>query len=398
MPDEIPPSSTPTTSPHEEIPPPILTPVTFQFHPSTIQSYPAFPLNTTSPNYYSTQIASNYPSGIVQQGSFGSSFNSMSSLTQSASQPVEFTKTRSKNSKPANARGGKSQSSTSYKVRATTSKPLQSPSSVKKPRKGKNVQKLDEDAPCRKPPVRWEDQKNEKGESAISILLNWITTYENWSLYKSNNNYRSKTLEIITAYLVENGIHDRSGKIVASKIGLLETQFNEAKRWIDQSGQGAMDCLEAEKEKNGWEDEDPAYVARKKLLVDSYIEARCKYYWQLEPVMGQRDKATRLASVNSAQRDNPNDSLACLGLTENESHLQGNVDLDQTQCTLPTLRNDDEHSEASNEEYHCLNTDLDNNRHIRDISNEDMSNLIDGGLSEGLEFFFPYDFLPWFDF
>ncbi|KAH9818495.1 hypothetical protein DFH28DRAFT_1023668 [Melampsora americana] len=172
----------------------------------------------------------------------------MSSLPQPASQPVEFTKTRLKNSKPADARGGKSQSSTSYKVQATTSKPLQSPSSVKKPRKGKNVQKLDEDAPCQKPPVRWEDQKNEKGESAISILLNWITIYENWSLYKLNNNYRSKTLEIITSYLFKNGIHDRSGKIVASKIGLLETHSNEAKRWIDQSGQGAMNSLEAEKE------------------------------------------------------------------------------------------------------------------------------------------------------
>ncbi|KAH9818496.1 hypothetical protein DFH28DRAFT_888596 [Melampsora americana] len=93
--------------------------------------------------------------------------------------------------------------------------------------------------------------------------------------------------------------------------------------------------------------------------------------------MGQQDKATRLASVNSAQRDNPNDSLACLGLTENESHLQGNVGLDQSQCTLPTLRNDNKHLEASNEEYHCLNTKSDNNRHIHDISNEDMSNLID---------------------
>lgn len=59
------------------------------------------------------------------------------------------------------------------------------------------------------------------------------------------------------------------------QIGTLEQQFNEAKRWIDQSGQGAMDRLEAEKQQNGWEDEDPAYVARKKVLVD------CKYHSNL---------------------------------------------------------------------------------------------------------------------
>ncbi|KAH9818277.1 hypothetical protein DFH28DRAFT_888110 [Melampsora americana] len=148
-----------------------------------------------------------------------------------------------------------------------------------------------------------------------------------------------------------------------------------------------MDSLEAEKEKNGWEDEDPAYVARKKVLVDSYIEARCKYYWQLEPVMGQRDKATRLASVNSAHRDNPNDSLDCLGLTENETPLQVDVDIDQSQGSLTALRNDDEHSEASNHEYHLLNTEREKNNDVDDVSNEDIRRLIDVDLSEGI--FFP---------
>ncbi|KAH9812488.1 hypothetical protein DFH28DRAFT_1129791 [Melampsora americana] len=143
-----------------------------------------------------------------------------------------------------------------------------------------------------------------------------------------------------------------------------------------------MNSFEAENEKNGWQDEDPAYVARKKVLVDSYIEARCEYYWQLEPVMGQQDKATRLASVNSADRDNPNNSLECWGLTENETHLQVNVDLDQSQCSLPTLQNDDEHLEAL-KEYHRLRTKPENNHDIHDLSNEEMRRLIDVNLSEG---------------
>ncbi|KAH9814786.1 hypothetical protein DFH28DRAFT_893698 [Melampsora americana] len=147
-----------------------------------------------------------------------------------------------------------------------------------------------------------------------------------------------------------------------------------------------MNSLEAEKEKNGWEDEDPAYVARKKVSVDSYIEARCKYYWQLEPVMGQRDKATRLASVNSAHRDNPNDSLDCLGLTENETPLQVNVDIDRSQGSLTALQNDDEHSEALNQEYHHLHTETEKNHNVHDVSNEDIRRLIDVDISEGIFF------------
>ncbi|KAH9809798.1 hypothetical protein DFH28DRAFT_1186310, partial [Melampsora americana] len=107
-----------------------------------------------------------------------------------------------------------------------------------------------------------------------------------------------------------------------------------------------MNHLEAEKQENGWEDEDPAYVARKKVLVDSYIEARCRYYWQLEPVMGQRDKATRLSSVNSAHPDNPDNSLECLGLTENETPLQVDVDSDPSQLSLSGVQHHNEHSET----------------------------------------------------
>ncbi|EGG12314.1 uncharacterized protein MELLADRAFT_89161 [Melampsora larici-populina 98AG31] len=109
-----------------------------------------------------------------------------------------------------------------------------------------------------------------------------------------------------------------------------------------------MDHLEAKKQTKGWEDEDPAYVARKRVLVDAYIEARCKYYWQLEPVMGQQDKATRLASVNSARRANPDDSLACLGLPADDQPVQEMLDVEDTHGL--ELRNDDDHSQASNEE------------------------------------------------
>lgn len=141
----------------------------------------------------------------------------MTSLPQPASQPVESITTRSKNSKKPDARGGKSQSSTSRKNRAKTSKPPQSPSNGKLQKKGNKSQKGGEDEPVRKPPVKWEDQKNEKGKSAISILLNWLTTYENWTRYKLHDYYKSTTLELITSYLVENGIHDRIEKIVATK-------------------------------------------------------------------------------------------------------------------------------------------------------------------------------------
>ncbi|KAH9808398.1 hypothetical protein DFH28DRAFT_909840 [Melampsora americana] len=54
-----------------------------------------------------------------------------------------------------------------------------------------------------------------------------------------------------------------------------------------------MNDIEAEKQKEGWSDDNPEYVKRKNSLIEDYvINHRCKYYYQIEHILGTRDKAT----------------------------------------------------------------------------------------------------------
>ncbi|KAH9815488.1 hypothetical protein DFH28DRAFT_892657, partial [Melampsora americana] len=71
-----------------------------------------------------------------------------------------------------------------------------------------------------KAPVRWEDNKNEKGESALSLPLNWITTYSNWARYKNRNIVKKNTIEHVIQYLAENGIAPWKVNAVLDKVSL----------------------------------------------------------------------------------------------------------------------------------------------------------------------------------
>ncbi|KAH9808601.1 hypothetical protein DFH28DRAFT_908151, partial [Melampsora americana] len=71
------------------------------------------------------------------------------------------------------------------------------------------------------------------------------------------------------------------------------------------------------KDHNGWADDDPQYLARKKTLIEDYVvKHKCKYYYELEDTMGTRDKSTRLSSANSANALDPDKYLDCLGLSK----------------------------------------------------------------------------------
>ncbi|KAH9817442.1 hypothetical protein DFH28DRAFT_1124079 [Melampsora americana] len=302
--EESPTSSEPSTPQQSSTQ--FLTPVTFQHpfpvHTSAIQ---ALQLNSASPSFYPTPIHSPYPPSVLQSGAFGSS---MSSLPCSAN--MIDTKKARKNSK----KEGKTRSSSSRKASSSTSLKART-TSRKNPKLTSST--TAEDTPAtgssetRKAHVRWEDDKNEKGESAMSLLLNWITTYGNWARYKNRNIVKKNTIEHVIQYLAENGIAPRKVNAV------LDKSFVSAVDWLNGTGQGVMDDLEVEKDANGWADDDPQYLAKKKSLIEDYVvKHKCKYYYELEDTMGTRDKSTRLSSANSANALDPNESLDCLGLSK----------------------------------------------------------------------------------
>ncbi|KAH9808442.1 hypothetical protein DFH28DRAFT_1069695 [Melampsora americana] len=109
-----------------------------------------------------------------------------------------------------------------------------------------------------------------------------------------------------------------------------------------------MNDIEAEKEKEGWSDDDPEYLKRKKSLIEDYvINHCCKYYYQIEHILGTRDKATRLDGATSAAPNPAGASLDCLRVSSKRlrpSPVAGRFE--------PNIRDDKHHSQASNEEFH----------------------------------------------
>ncbi|KAH9807194.1 hypothetical protein DFH28DRAFT_1140014 [Melampsora americana] len=284
--DDTPTSSQPSSPPQDNQ---VLTPLTFQIHPSALQAYSSnFNLNSGSPNFYTQPIAAT----VISPSPFGSSFNSMASLSQP--QVIEQSDSPIKKNLQQTT---KAQCLSTRK--ATSSKIPKSDSTNKS--KGKKTKNSNDGGSTRKAPVYWEDEKNEKGESAISVLLNWITTYGIWTRYKDKNLVKSRTVEEIIDYLAKHGFYGRDVKNVEGKISDLESKFNRAVEWLNGTGQGVKDGIEAEKEKNGWADNNPEYLNRKKSLIEDYVvNHKCKYYYAIEHILGSRDKGTRLDSASSA--------------------------------------------------------------------------------------------------
>ncbi|KAH9811295.1 hypothetical protein DFH28DRAFT_982815 [Melampsora americana] len=244
--DKNTPTSSQPSSPQDQENP-FITPLTFQVHPLALP----FNLNSGSPNFFSHPFLAT----VIKPTSFGSSFNSMASISQTENPVSPIKRNLRDATKPQN---GKAQSSSSRK--ATTSKIPKVP---------------------KKAPVYWEDEKNSKGESAMSVLMNWITTYGNWSCYKSL--VKSRTVGEIVDYLAQHGFHGQTVKNISE----LEKKFISAAQWLDGTGKGVMNDIKAEKKKEDWSNDNPEYLERKKSLIE--------------------DKATRLDGASSAA-PNPADT------------------------------------------------------------------------------------------
>jgi hypothetical protein len=127
-----------------------------------------------------------------------------------------------KSKTPAKSKKGKTRSSSTQK--ASTSKiPKARTPSARKQAKRTTTTGTDESSDGASNPTatrrpRWEDDKNQKGESAMSLLLKWITTYGNWQRYKDGNIVKRTTIQLVIDYLAENGIAPRKIGAVADKV------------------------------------------------------------------------------------------------------------------------------------------------------------------------------------
>lgn len=116
-------------------------------------------------------------------------------------------------------------------------------------------------------------------DGSMKVLLDWLTTEENYTMYSGGTGNDGKTKAAfqkeIAAYINERvDGSSRTPKDVANKIQKLETQFRKASDWTNATGAGV---------------ESPGDV-------EKYVKKLCLYYYELEDVMGARPNAKPLAT------------------------------------------------------------------------------------------------------
>ena len=130
--------------------------------------------------------------------------------------------------------------------------------------------------------TNWYQDGFDGGPSSYDILLQWLTDQENANLYfgakdtSKSSSFQTEDGETkrglcnkIARLIEEQTKSKRSTSAVRAKIADIFQLYKETSDWISQTGQGV-------KENEGEE----------RFL--EVVQKRCKFYWQLEPVMQDR--------------------------------------------------------------------------------------------------------------
>ena len=95
-------------------------------------------------------------------------------------------------------------------------------------------------AKSRKAPKKWEEDGVEGGPSSMDILLEWITSGTNYARWKGDANGVSKQTLCadIVSRMKEAGIFHRNAADVRAKLIALQTSYNKARDWSENTGEG----------------------------------------------------------------------------------------------------------------------------------------------------------------
>ena len=108
-----------------------------------------------------------------------------------------------------------------------------------------------------------------------AIMLDWLLTEGNYARFRGNNDGTRKQAigKELSLLFKDKGIKvERSPQAVVKKIQSMESQFSVAHDWVNNTGQGV-------KESDG----DAKF--------EECVRKRCKWYFELEPIMADRAKA-----------------------------------------------------------------------------------------------------------
>ena len=156
--------------------------------------------------------------------------------------------------------------------------------------------------------VSWE------ADGSMKALLEWITTEENYTKYSggdgNNGTAKTKFHKEIAEFINErnDGKTVRIAKDVSNKIHKLESQFRTMVDWKNQTGAGL---------------DDPGQVT-------SYIKSKCKYFYELEAVMGDRPNAEPLSTNEpNSDADDEDDEDEATGGFEGD-HNNSDSDMEES--------------------------------------------------------------------
>jgi hypothetical protein len=144
------------------------------------------------------------------------------------------------------------------------------------------------------PTTRW-DSDGPNGPNAVpnseSVVLDWWTTGDIWSIYKGGKTVSGKTSvqkkeqtwTILSKKINSAGITvARNAKSVGAKLERLEANYKKAFDFVSNTGQGLME-----------EGKD----------ITEYAKKLCPFYYMLDPVMAGRASTKPLAMFDSADAD-----------------------------------------------------------------------------------------------
>jgi len=130
--------------------------------------------------------------------------------------------------------------------------------------------------------IPWHDDGPNNQVNSMEIIIDWITTGENYNRWRGGDKHCGATKSSIATEIAETikatGIRaERSSKDVHNRINCLEQQFRVASDWLNQTGSG-VECGES---------------------LRAAVISRCPHYYHIVDVMRDRPTTTPLALMSS---------------------------------------------------------------------------------------------------